>query len=493
MKKLVLTTFGTFGLLTSTIFANSTQSNIVYSVQIASFLKTDEQNATNFYNNIHEQFKNDCVLYPIKRHLAVRCFTENNEIDLNDKLKLFRNNGIKTIVYKTKYDKFRDLLNKNKSKKDETQSDDYFDEEDDSSDNANGKLKKEEAIKKISQGISKVLAKEVNTQRENAHLNFKHNLNSSSKTSYTIQLISIPKSSIEIAKKTFNELPHDIKEKSVLYPLGSYITIRYLSSDGVTPLKSVLKDMKKTQFKDSLIVRMNTNKYIKLLNKNSNYENNTIQHDSDDSQYSLSCTQQQSFKFEKLDNFQYTRILSNAHKFKSLNKVRDSIKQYERAFAHQQSNNAINNNLFYLYGKTNNWPKASEKLCLLKKHDKVLYSYAIGALEINNPMIEDELKDTLHYDKSGYIHLALGVYFERNEMYIKAHSYFKKAYDINRYDVYLAFAYARSCEIESDYKKAAFVYKMISDNREDRLLNLKQQAKQRYEQISRMLEQEDER
>ena len=59
---------------------------------------------------------------------------------------------------------------------------------------------------------------------------------------------------------------------------------------------------------------------------------------------------------------------------------------YEKAFRHKQDNDAINNNLFYLYGKTNNWPKASEKLCLLKKLDKVLYSYAIGALEINYPM-----------------------------------------------------------------------------------------------------------
>lgn len=445
------------------------QNKLGYSIQVQSALKSYEHKSKEYYSNMDDELKKECVLYPIKKYIAVRCFIGETKNDLKDKLNHLKSQGIAGYIYKTKYNKFLELKSANQNQI--SNQDDYFDEEDEVT-----------ATKKV-----EVVSQDISSQRKDAHSKLQNSLNSSTKLSYTIQLLSVHKLSLKSLKVQYNLLPKDIKENSVIYPIGQFIAIRYLSYDNISDLKPILKELRKGQFKDSIIVKANKKKFKRLLNKDTNTQPRNP------NGYQLACVSKQSFEFQKLDNFQYTKTLLDAHKFKNKNKILDSIKMYEKVFSHDQTDRSINNNLFYLYGKTNNWPKAMEKVCLIKKPGKVLYSYAIGALEINNPMIEDDLIGILKYDDTGYIHLALGVFMERNESYKKAHDYFKKAYDINRYDLYLAYAYARSCEIENDYKKAAFIYKIIAQNGEDRFQNIKKNAYERYNQISKLLQMEDER
>ncbi|MEA3353533.1 MAG: hypothetical protein U9Q33_06940 [Campylobacterota bacterium] len=305
---------------------------------------------------------------------------------------------------------------------------------------------------------------------------------------YTVQLVTFYQDQIEQIKDKFNTLPKTIKDESFIYPTGKYLTLKYSSARLAKELNSKLNLAIEAGFESAFISKMSKEKYNRITNQSIRYDKKVQKNEelSTDEGTPLWCIQQQSIPMIKLDNYEYTRALTDAHKYKNQNRTLKSIETYEKLFAHDHTNSAIVNNIFYLYGKTNNWPKANEKLCLLKKKDKAIYSYAIGALEINNPMIEEELASSLQYDRSGYVHLALAVYFERNEEYKKSHQFYKSAYNRNRYDLYLAFAYARSCEIESQYKKAVFIYQLISNSNDKRYKNLITQAYNRYNQLRKI-------
>lgn len=332
------------------------------------------------------------------------------------------------------------------------------------------------------------IKEKVTNDRENAIQQLNTTLKKQVKYLYTIQLSTFPLANVKSIQKQFNNLPDNIKSEAFIYPVGKYLTIKYSATENKKEIQKKLAFAKESGIRDSFIIRIPEEKYKKLVTNSNNVQNNIQKEEvpTTDKDTPLWCIQQQSIPMIKLDNYEYSRALTDAHKYKKQNFTLKSIETYEKLFAHDPANKAIVNNLFYLYGKTNNWPKAKEKFCLLKRKDMAAYSYAVGALEINNPMLEEELESQLQYDRSGYIHLALGVYFERNEQFKQSHKFYKRAYDLNRYDLYLAFAYARSCEIESQYKKAIFIYNLISQSNNKKYENLIHQAYNRYKQLEKL-------
>jgi len=296
---------------------------------------------------------------------------------------------------------------------------------------------------------------------------------------YTIQLQSFKRENTNETSLVLESMKLLVEDQDDLYiyPLGRYDTIRYKKSFSKDKIYEYLNKLKqKDIFKDAIVKKVPKERLEKYLSRDK--KNDTK--DQEDS-YQFACIKQQSFEFEKLSSYQYTNLLNQADKYKRSSMIIQSIESYEKLFASDQKNNIVNNNLFFLYGLSNNWPKAKEKFCLLKDLEKLIYSYALGALQINNPNLNEELNEVINEDRSGYINLVMAVFYERKENFSEAFRYYKKAYDLNRSDSFLTFAYARVCEIQDRYDDAIFLYNLILQNTQDE--NIKQQSLARIKNI----------
>jgi len=267
-------------------------------------------------------------------------------------------------------------------------------------------------------------------------------------------------------------LDEKIKKESFIYEVDDYITLRYKISKKVRFLRNSLIEIKKLGFKDSYIATSIISKLEKPIN--------------DIKQTIKTVTTKEEIQVikKKINRFNYTKILNQAHNYKVNMNFFKSIEFYEKAYNLIKNNNSANNNLFYLYGKTNNWQKAKIRLLEFENKDVFLYSYSRGALEINNIKLESDIKPYLMYDNSGYTKLILGYHFEMNNNLKKASYYYKKAYKKN--NIYLSFAYARFNEIIKNYKKAKFIYKYIYENIDTQSIILKDKAYKRYQELSKL-------
>jgi len=452
MKKLI-------GLVLLTVaFVNASDESNGYSVQLATYEKEYKDYAKEYVNKLPKSIQEQTVIYPQGKYLAIRYSSATSLDELSKKLEYIKSSISKdAYIVKVSIDMYKKMLNESK---------------------------------KLTDSDKNELTKTIREQRLHSQKKLQETFSNNNTYSYSIQLYSFHKLDDKGIVKAYNELPQEMKSNIALYPSGEYITFKYLNKREKNDFQKdgIFKKIKYI-FDDAYISTVVTDRYKEYLHQTKKrfIQDKEIENE-DLHGYTKACIQKQSFKLENLSTHEYTKILVDAHELKSTNQVIESIKMYEKGFAHAQNNSVINNNLFYLYGKTNNWPKAVEKVCLVEKTiSKVLYSYALGALEINNPMLENELSDYLKDDQLGYLHLALGVFFERNENFEKAHRYYKKSYDLNRYDMYLAYAYARSSEIQSDYKNALFMYGIIARNNDTKYINLQKQSIQRYEQLQRYL------
>lgn len=291
---------------------------------------------------------------------------------------------------------------------------------------------------------------------------------------YTIQLATFPKDKKYIGVKYLNDLPSDIRSKSVLYPIGDYYALRY------NPLKQRellfdetyrLKDMGYT---NAYIVQTSLTKFQEI--------QGVVVHKSSKSDLVSDSLENanESNKTKELTNYKYREILYLADSLNKTNQLIESMEQYEILFKSNKSNNVVNKNLFYLYGKTNNWERAKSNIVDIKRKDKLLYAYGLGALENYNVNLENELKPELCDDISGYVNLVLGVFKERQKNYQDAYNYYENAKNINRFDMFIMFAYARAFELIKKYDLAQKIYLDISLVKSDRYKNIKLQAHNRY-------------
>ena len=274
----------------------------------------------------------------------------------------------------------------------------------------------------------------------------------------------------------FSMFLNDLIRKDIfIYPVDEYITLRYKVENKVRFLKKHLQTIKELGFKDAYIVISKVDKLDKP---------NKIKKDVFKIETKLINKKTQQKNQKKINRYLYTRILQQAHKYKKNGQLYKSIKRYEQAFEYVKNNISANKNLYYLYGKTNNWKRAEIIFLDMENKDNVLYSYARGALETNSQSLKTDINSYLSYDTSGYTNLILGYYFEKKNDLEKASYYYRKAY--NRNNMYVAFAYARFNEIIQKYEKAKSIYKLIYNNTDTQSKSLRIKAYQRYQELSQL-------
>ncbi|MCK5111238.1 MAG: hypothetical protein KAQ94_06925 [Arcobacteraceae bacterium] len=330
---------------------------------------------------------------------------------------------------------------------------------------------------------------------ESFTLEKENELNKGDRLVYTIQLATFPKNKKYIGIKFLNNLDENIRLKSVLYPIGDFFTLRYNPSTKRELLFDEVYKLRDMGHESAFIVQTSLNKFYKAQKETiSNLKFNDVKEEKQSSLKIYTTVQEQTIKTvkispktkkntvieKKLTKYEYTATLDAANKLTKNNQLIDSIEKYEILFKDRLTNKLVNKNLFYLYGKTNNWQKAKINIQNIKRKDKLLYAYGLGALENFNQNLENELKPELNEDLSGYVNLVLGVFKERQKEYKCAYAYYENAYMKNKFDIFIQFAYARAYELIGKNDFAQNIYLEISSIKSDNYANIKTQAYNRY-------------
>lgn len=299
---------------------------------------------------------------------------------------------------------------------------------------------------------------------------------------YTIQIATFPIAHEESAISFFQSLEESIRSKSAIYPSNGYLTIRYYPSESKKSLTNQLKYVHQNGFKDAFIANTYLNKFYNFQNKEYH------EYREKSTKIPLANKPFKKEEIKKIDKpqkstlskYQYNILLNEANNLKNEYNLKESVKKYEQLYNFSQENSLVNNNLFYLYGKTNQWKKAKNKIDKSLDKGNLLYSYGLGALESYNQNLENELKDQLEHDIKGYVSLVLGVFKERQHNYQDAYNYYENAYRKNRFDLFIMFAYARAFELIEDYKKAKQIYFDIATIKSIKYENLRKISYNRY-------------
>lgn len=297
---------------------------------------------------------------------------------------------------------------------------------------------------------------------------------------YAIQFITFSKNKKDSALEFLDTLDEHIQSQTALYLNGELISLRYKPSISRELLLNDLEKIKDIGFEDAYIVESYLRKF--QIKQEKLPPKNVYQ---DSISYSP-FSQEKSPK--KLTKYEYKQILNIANKFKESSNLHASIEKYETLFDDSKDNEIVNNNLFYLYGKTNNWNNAKLNLQNINRKDKLLYAYGLGSLESYSKNLEKELQSEIDEDFSGYVNLILGVLKERENNFNDAYTYYETAYIKNRSDIYIAFAYARAYELIKKYDLAQKIYFEISAIESDRYIEIKALSLKRYLELKELLE-----
>lgn len=412
-----------------------------YSIQLITFGENELAKAKKFFNNLIDPIKSQSVIYPINKYITIRYSTSIGKSLLKKDLKKMKDIGFKDAFIVLSNSK---IFNHNKNE------------------SSDSELKKELTKKK--KVPIKNNEKIEHTKNEKKTILKKENVPKiNDKLIKTIQLYT--SANLDDAKKRFDKIPKNIQNKTTLYPVSRYVTARYLDDSLPFSLKKIIK----LGYKDAFIVNTSLERFNK-------YSKNKVEKDP-------------IIKINLLSSYDYNRIIKEAHNSKVENDLHRSVELYEKAFLHTQNNQSINSNLYYLYGMTNNWEKAKKYLSMIESNsnkDKSLYSYSLGALAINNETLEKDLLPFLNLDISGYTRLVIASHFEKKEDISKSFDYYEKAYNMNKYDTYVTFAYARANELIEDYEKSIYFYKLLFERNVRDNLHLQDKAFTRYKELEKL-------
>lgn len=274
------------------------------------------------------------------------------------------------------------------------------------------------------------------------------------KSFYEIQLASFLEFSD--AKSFYSKLEDKLQNDSNIYKFSKYYAVRYGSArEKRNSLIDELKEIRES-FKDAYLVKINSN----TLTKRVEFKGNSKK-DRSFKRESIKIDKPKRKVYKIRDNYEYSNLLVKADEFKNSNNLMKSIEVYESLLEYKDDE-LIETNLFYLYGKTNSWEMAKEKLSKSYNSGAFLYSYGVGAIEANSKTLEKELKPYLSSDYRGYLSLILGVFHEKRGFTYQAYEYYKSAYLKNSSDSYLTYSYARACELVELHKLAKELYENLS-------------------------------
>ncbi|EDP76667.1 tetratricopeptide repeat protein [Hydrogenivirga sp. 128-5-R1-1] len=140
--------------------------------------------------------------------------------------------------------------------------------------------------------------------------------------------------------------------------------------------------------------------------------------------------------------------------------LRRSAELYEKALSLKPLESAVNN-LLVTYARLGEFAKAEELLRRFPE-ERFLYSYLVELTKNGRLNIALKLsKKFLHLDRKGYVHFARGYVYERLGRVGDALAEYRRAYEKNPADPYLAYNYARLLESAGMYREAYRLYEKL--------------------------------
>ncbi len=163
---------------------------------------------------------------------------------------------------------------------------------------------------------------------------------------------------------------------------------------------------------------------------------------------------------KKSSSYLYSTYISLGNKYLEKQDYIKSLSYYLKAYQINPSERLLKNIIvLQIYtGEKNNALSNLKKIKNPQAISQILI-FLIENGEIN--LVRGFLSNKLE-DKSGYLSYTKGVLEEKSGEIEKAHEYYKKAFKLNPYDPYIAYAYARILEIKGLTKKAFQVYRYIN-------------------------------
>jgi tetratricopeptide (TPR) repeat protein len=155
--------------------------------------------------------------------------------------------------------------------------------------------------------------------------------------------------------------------------------------------------------------------------------------------------------------FKFNSYISIAENYLKENDIQNSLKWFKKAYQIKKDEYVLLQ-LLNLYLITNNWKYLNSLLPELKD-EKSIYSFLIQLINRNQIENADKiLTEKIKFDKNGYLLYVKGLILEDRGDFKKAEKFYKKAYEKNNLDPYLAYSYGRILEINKKYTKALNIY-----------------------------------
>jgi len=254
---------------------------------------------------------------------------------------------------------------------------------------------------------------------------------------YCVQLFSINNSHSE--KKIMNKMPLNLKDEIHFHRVKKQIIGCYSQSSKYADIKKKLKRAKRAGFKKAYIITT-TRWYMPTKSK----ETKLVQ------------------PAKKIvSKYLVSQMISKANRAYKNGDAMQAMMYYEMLLSAGAKSEKIKNNLCYLYGKNGAWIQAKDIINKQRYQSKLLYAYANGAARTLQPNFYKNLKEYIVLDKSGHLALLAGYYFEQKHQMQKALTFYKRAYEKNKNDIYNSYAYARYLDIIGKQQEAITLYKKL--------------------------------
>ncbi|OHE06491.1 MAG: hypothetical protein A3G74_02460 [Sulfurimonas sp. RIFCSPLOWO2_12_FULL_34_6] len=290
---------------------------------------------------------------------------------------------------------------------------------------------------------------------------------------YTVQLFS--DNNIETAKRLLERVPPEFKSETHLYKVDGYYKARYFQSPSYSAIKLQASKIQKAGFKGAFAVKTTKLQMNKELIGDKKSEVITVKpmlthvnkeleeknkKEIPKKEIPRKNIQNNKPQLNKSDKLNKSDILQKAKSAYLKGDEGEALRYYEQALSKGFANEEARNNLCYLYGKQGTLSKAKEVIKGQRHKDKLIYSYAYGAVESNQKNYYNDMKEYIESDGNGKLTMLSGYYFEKNKDMQMAEELYKNAYEKNPTDVYNIYAYARLFDIKKN-AQAVNIYKDI--------------------------------
>ncbi len=175
-------------------------------------------------------------------------------------------------------------------------------------------------------------------------------------------------------------------------------------------------------------------------------------------------------KQAKTKHVDITFLLAKANSYLYNGNYQKAISIFEEILKYKKDRDILNNILVLSIrtGKISNIYKLSQKYISLINND-IATNIVVELIKIKRPNEAFKFLKLLR-EKGKMPYLAYGILYESTGSFNKAKIFYKEAYYKNPYNVKAAYYYARSLDINGNYKQALKIYKMAAKLANDKNL-----------------------